>query len=865
MEALISILVFLLALGIVGGVVLGWVGFFRNRNLTQRIANLERQLELANKGLGISAPEGTSTDTPAESLEDAISRTAPIEQSRTPVDSRRNEAAVFSEPPDFEFPEEMPNPVFEHLKSHWMIWLGGICVGLAGVFLVRYSIEQGLLGPTARIVVGIATGIVLHMAALWLQRRHGAQPAFAALAGGASLILYAVLLAAMQLYTLISPGMTFVLLAGVSLLTMLLSLRHGPILAMLGLLGGYVVPLLVSTGSSNIGGALVYSLVITASALLLMRYVFRPWLWIGMLVGAMAWWALSMLAMDADTVRGPYLAALVWLILALPALDLLLRRTESGTTAPWSIARLRIGGSLSTLDLMPALGLIAVAHSLSIAGTGLLPASALFWGPLTLLVLIAAARRDGLIWLPWLNLGLQLIAWLWVAGEESRWSSWPVQFAEERQRDFLQYAGWMAGLHVVVSAWQIRCRRNVAVWSSLLCLSPLLWLAICWLLTDASAFTWRWSLATVTLGLIYGGFAGRQLFADRRDGLTVWLILGAHAAYALAATMMFEQAGLTLVLATLIVSLALMIHRFSLPGLDYVLKGVIGLVVMRLTVNPWLIDYPVTSHWSLWSYGGATACCAFAAWRLRGHITLSRWLELATLHLLVLTIWAEVRYWLYDGDLFVARYGFTEAVINVNLLIALALIYHWRSGISTRLSRVYALGANVLLGLSLVNYGLLLTLFNPWWNTNLVGSAPLWNLLLPGYGLPVAGFLLIARFFPALHRRVVGPLAAIAAFVFVNLEIRHLWNGGFPDTGFTSDGELYTYSIVWLLIAVVVMLLARSREHVMAYRAGIGLLGPGHRKDFPGRHVGTGRITQGCLVYGTGTQSAGSRLAASAL
>ena len=51
-----------------------------------------------------------------------------------------------------------------------MIWLGGLCVGLAGVFLVRYSIEQGLLGPGARILLAVATGVILHGVAEWLRR-----------------------------------------------------------------------------------------------------------------------------------------------------------------------------------------------------------------------------------------------------------------------------------------------------------------------------------------------------------------------------------------------------------------------------------------------------------------------------------------------------------------------------------------------------------------------------------------------------------------------------------------------------------------------------------------------------------------------
>ncbi|MDH5412199.1 MAG: DUF2339 domain-containing protein, partial [Alphaproteobacteria bacterium] len=60
----------------------------------------------------------------------------------------------------------------EHkLFSRWFVWLGGIAIALSAVFLVRYSIEMGWLGPTVRCVLGVAGGVVL-IAAGELLRRH---------------------------------------------------------------------------------------------------------------------------------------------------------------------------------------------------------------------------------------------------------------------------------------------------------------------------------------------------------------------------------------------------------------------------------------------------------------------------------------------------------------------------------------------------------------------------------------------------------------------------------------------------------------------------------------------------------------------
>jgi uncharacterized membrane protein len=136
--------------------------------------------------------------------------------------------------------KQMKFGLFTSVQDNWMIWLGGICLGLAGIFLVKYSIDAGLLGPTQRIILACITGILLHGLAEWLRRRTDeSHHAFGGLAGGASIILYAAMLAALNLYSLLSPSVVFGILAIVSLLTLLLAFRHGAPLAVLGILGAY--------------------------------------------------------------------------------------------------------------------------------------------------------------------------------------------------------------------------------------------------------------------------------------------------------------------------------------------------------------------------------------------------------------------------------------------------------------------------------------------------------------------------------------------------------------------------------------------------------------------------------------------------
>ena len=49
-----------------------------------------------------------------------------------------------------------PGPIGfeERFGTRWVVWVGGVALALGGVFLVRYTIQQGLIGPGVRIALG---------------------------------------------------------------------------------------------------------------------------------------------------------------------------------------------------------------------------------------------------------------------------------------------------------------------------------------------------------------------------------------------------------------------------------------------------------------------------------------------------------------------------------------------------------------------------------------------------------------------------------------------------------------------------------------------------------------------------------------
>jgi uncharacterized membrane protein len=83
---------------------------------------------------------------------------------------------------------------------------------------------------------------------------------------------------------------------------------------------------------------------------------------------------------------------------------------------------------------------------------------------------------------------------------------------------------------------------------------------------------------------------------------------------------------------------------------------------------------------------------------------------------------------------------------------------------------------------------------------------------------------LVYRYYDDRHRKLSGALAAVSALMFVSLQIRHLWQGAVDIELPTGDGELYSYSAAWLVIAAAAILFAGWRQRRDLYLSGMGLL-----------------------------------------
>lgn len=127
-------------------------------------------------------------------------------------------------------------------------WIGGFALFLGAGFFVKYSIEHGLLSPIIRVTLSFLLGGGCVAAGLWLKEsRYGVTAQTLCAAGVA--ILYAAVFAAGAIYHFIGSGPSFVLMSLVTAASFFLAVRmDSKYVALLGLIGGFLTPPLLSTG-----------------------------------------------------------------------------------------------------------------------------------------------------------------------------------------------------------------------------------------------------------------------------------------------------------------------------------------------------------------------------------------------------------------------------------------------------------------------------------------------------------------------------------------------------------------------------------------------------------------------------------------
>lgn len=320
------------AIVVVAAIIVGARLFGANRDLQARLRDLELKLsermdridlrlDGVERGGGSAAPRpapaegsapivvGESAPGPEPEADDVVapelaaSEDVPLQDGDSPVDAGAEIPPQWVAPPTgAPLPPSPPAPRFDwerFIGLRLPVWLGAIALCIAGFFFVSYAIDSGFFTPEMRVLSAAAAALAFLVGAEIVRRRvkTGNVAAIASALGAAAIATaYATAYLASVTYNLVPTGFGFIATAAVTIIAIAIALAYGQVVALVGIIGGYLAPVLYG-GNATPSAAFLgsYLMLLTAASYAAIRYK--------------SWWRLS-----AVGLVGPALWGFVWLL-----------------------------------------------------------------------------------------------------------------------------------------------------------------------------------------------------------------------------------------------------------------------------------------------------------------------------------------------------------------------------------------------------------------------------------------------------------------------------------------------------------------------------------------------------------------------
>ncbi len=677
-----------------------------------------------------------------------------------------------------------------------------------------------------RIALGGLLAIVLIAGGEWTRRQErqiqiaDLPPAHipSILTAAGTVVAYATVYAAYALYGFLSPPSAFLMLGIVALATLAAALLHGPALAGLGLVGAYVTPLLVASAKPDYWALYLYLAVVTAAAFALARM--RMWSALALVAIVFSFfWVLPGLGVVPIDALVPHLFhVIVGFALAAALIVAGLFNgppAEPGRIDPVSssaISAYLLGALLIVLasrhdTIALSAFVVMVAATIAIAwrteaATGAVP---------------TAALMVALMFAQWsVNFDVsQLVAPAGPAAGAIPGPQ-PAQYGVH-----LALGGSFAILFGAVgylAQGRFAAAQISMLWSACAVFAPLTILIALYYRIAGFERSIPFAGLALLLAALYG-FATERL--DRREASPgvaasgAIFATGAVAALALALTLALDKGWLTIALALMVPGVAWIYDQRNVPALRWLAAALVLVVLARVAYEPRIVGDDIGTtplfNWLLYGYGVPAASFWYAGYLLRRRADdrPSRMIDAAAILFTVLLAFLEIRHYATGGNVYGPSTGLLEVALQVCVGLALTIgleRLRLRTG-----NIVHDVGALVVGGLTL-----LAMVFGLWFAENpLLTGAPvgglIFNLIMLGYLLPAVLTTTLALMTrgdrPRGYSIVAAITSVILALLYLTLQVARIFHGQSLTVGPVTDAEQYTFSAVWLVFGVVLLII----------------------------------------------------------
>jgi uncharacterized membrane protein len=813
----------LLVMGVViGGFVLGIIGFFKAQRLERSIYEIKRQISsLSTSAVNVALPTKVDQAEVAASKPEIEIPPEPITEKIEAVSVDKTEPRVESQAPT--------RDLERNLASRWFVWVGGVAVSLAGLLFVKYAHEQGLISPFLRVLIGLLIAAGLVAAGEYVRRSRGTSMVDyvpAALSAAGLVMGFGVVYAAYGLYDLVSPGVDFIGLGLVAMAAFWLSRVQGPLIAALGLLGAYSAPALVTSTDPNAWSFFPYLLVIVATSFFTLRG--RNWWWLGYLsiAGAMAWGLLWIGG-------GAFNAGDVWPIGAF-AIALGLGATlmfegraifaeESGSLV--KAAHMSQPLSLAICGMAAGVALLAAqvfetqhgftALVLFLIGMCLVAAFSWFKNGVSVAALLAALC----VWVVFI--GWPEVAFHeWAFDEHGFWTTVPGLTEPPR------FVNWMIvgliGFTGLGTVGYLK-KQTAQPWAALAAGASFMFLLGAWGRAD---FVWSANSWAVFGGLLMAllmalAWMKRSALSESEAQFGISsLVVGAAMLGLFALDRLFDDIWFTIAIALFAAAVAYLSKLIPARLIGATASALGSFAAARLFVSREIWGegavYPWGGHWPIYGYG-IPAITLFVASRWLNNQNYRREqvaLEGISLALFVSLVSLELRT-LIGGDL--VGHDMTLLEMSAHILSWLGMAYGLAYRQHLFSSYVSLWGSRALLfGSCAAIIVMSLLLLNPLATGDQIQGNILFNSLTMAYLAPVVLLALIARKLDAIGlgwwRNGVGILALVLSVAYVTMQTKMAFQGKYIIPEFSSDAESYALSAAWLVLSILLFVVGLKLE-----------------------------------------------------
>lgn len=776
---------------------------------------------------------------------DVISAELPISTSETAEQSEPNLAHEAVDEPS-------RDSIESKIGGRWAVWLGGLTLGLGGLFLVRYSIEAGLISPAVRLLAALVFGLVL-IAGGELLRRKGkiafdALPSSVSIPGlltaAGAITLFGTIYVAHDFYSYIGATSAFVLLALTAIGTIAISSLHGQSMAGLGLLGAIIAPMLVSSEDPSTTVLFGYLAIAGASAIFASKT--PQWTAVPALtyIGLFVWSLLYLGGVDVVDPLPPaaaFLALFAATIFIWPANHDLRAEPNEASEQPVGIRGLSLitrapfGLSL-TLSTVTALS--ALVYILSGA---IFSASPYYFAALLMVGLAAlgASRRFAVIPAV-LSAGGALAVAILNGPLLAMVTDTSYSLVSDSSNIGITLALALVFAVCGISFLKRRAEGDrcfATLWAGILALVPASLGAISFANYGVYQFDITHFLFGATLGLaaLYAADHFSRKDNDASALATNALVLLSFLSFALSLHTVSAALVTTILVPVLGLIYFLSARIRPWKALPWMMVPALLITMGRFAWEPSIVGADHLSATPVFNqllpaYGIPAALAIFAAYRISGseNLRLKNILQALAAILTLLFAAVLVRHGMNSGKLSGSVPSLGEQSIYTLLMIGLSAIMLFLDRKDGSVTLRYGSMLVSVISVIAVLSGHLITL-NPYFTGELTGTWPFINLILVAYLLPALGYALIAYFAndkrPKLYVRLISASAALLAFVWVTLEVRHFWHGqSIADWKGFIPAETYSYTVVWLLLGVALLVLGIKREAMVLRLASAVLL-----------------------------------------